>query len=1736
MDDENNKIEKDTVPPIKKIRLWSAQEFRKKLRTPEKAEAIKEFWQIHNEKHIIEYLDNGGGCAELFEALDHDVPELTLLKLVNVILLEIIAKNRFDSNVHNSCKTFLEIHFTSINKMLGLNSPREKRLIILKLLTSMVTLSNGLAKEILLHVDFNSTVVAMLVKSTGQKDSVRSAFINFLMSYLIGQDYSITSIMLDKKHLLQSIFKGLQFDFSDTVALVMSVLGTYVLKNPRVMKTTKMGIFNTAIIKDIVNLYNWKGPNVLNRDKKVQTDSVNLDDKNVVSTAVHEFLLILCTSHKFGVIFKDPNLGLHKKPVNNLMHTVLNGLERPWEHSYASELVTKICGACPDLARTMWHSLDTFLEPRATNKWFSAIKYAILLVQELQPESISFCIQNLNVEQLAQMIPPLVAPTSILKTIIPENRLYEKPAVKYHCILFLNECAKALYKHFAAAKNYLSARDSGTLQTLLGNYINSHFLSANETLVDWTKQDETPNDIIDHLKVILDLFDLYQHMCPHLLDSLNSIDLIELLDEIEKAPKSTDLIKIRTISLFLNFKPSLFGVKTDIFAFSVPLILRWWHKNNDAEVYNTLAQLLSNLGLFDGFLDEISVWINAFMDLHNIDELPDVFVTILKHTADRLFDYVLEIQKLSTNQKLDDLHYQNILRSLYDTPFNHNSGVQISQGVISPLLLGSLDYINVEQSKLLRTYFNSVIVNLLHLQTSTSLLLKIISKNPSIVSKSVMNYIEEWGNNKSATLTKTKLHLIEKFNVIFLSGDLDMFFVELTDHQPRLQYFRQALFYFTQLSEDVLTDTHLQNLLKVFKWVPVNEACSIIFQHNTLLKRFYPIQDSITNQFLREVIKQSPNCEGVLEPFRAKLMLALQKILQKQRKKSFVDIMKNLRVFGLEHLQCVHLLNDCSEATISDGPFVTFLHDLIVFLLKKYLTNLDLLKSLGDNVIITVCRLLIFLNSHTEHFDVGVCSKTFLTYLENFPHTLAIIPEDLFKSILEQSDFCEENAILARFLLINRSDLLCVFLECMDDVAKKIGLILPLLEAAILINVSEDILHNGYKKFEPLLLKALEKPKKAAEHFERYKNVIVTLVKQFMSHERCLMYVEKVQMFDAAEVFHVYIFVAIFEKALLQQLSEKHFNNMVLSLVYGSNQLFKKRNKVDEDWLKIDSIGEASSYLYSKFVVEQVSYRMICENEAFELYSSFCLKFGISSSVHLLKAFRTLVQMVDLKIDEAKRLLEMTGSHSEFLEIVLGPDSKLKTELFQLILIFCTRWPTLLQKNHVPILLSAYNGTMGSADRIILVIIQLYEKMAHQSGFYEFKPFLWGKAGAAHYSVRQDIQKALWRQPKMIDILQILEEDKVKNTIYNHPLNLTLTNSNNEAISSNENIYNLAFFLPLFGSLLVSENRVAIQTFIKSGCLSLTIVGLSCNNKGIRLASCHVLSRLYYHIEAQHSTKDKTVRLCFIESLCRGLANLKDFKLNNFCSIFWAEMALILVQPMHPMYLLLFRYLTAKHTPDLKGIPELYTFLHISDVNYKKPRSFILNILQNGMRSKADCSVAIFRMTFKLLMELFSSCVSDISTKLSILKVIQRACSFDVGSEILCNKYGLLSWLYDVVKVSGEDEAVLYLVVNILLNASTNAQTIDCNMITLILIKIIDENLVSVLFKKEKGMNSFLELVINIFIVNSSFLTKYRLEKLTSATEDAHSKYLMKYGSKYSLYHKSNLIQSLVIKWWNNKS
>lgn len=164
---------------------------------------------------------------------------------------------------------------------------------------------------------------------------------------------------------------------------------------------------------------------------------------------------------------------------------------------------------------------------------------------------------------------------------------------------------------------------------------------------------------------------------------------------------------------------------------------------------------------------------------------------------------------------------------------------------------------------------------------------------------------------------------------------------------------------------------------------------------------------------------------------------------------------------------------------------------------------------------------------------------------------------------------------------------------------------------------------------------------------------------------------------------------------------------------------------------------------------------------------------------------------------------------------------------------------------HIPVILASYTASLSLSDQILLRIFYLYENNGINLGHYE--PYYWGEAAVNHYSVRPASSLSLMRQMNVSNVLDLLDLKKVKNTLTNFPLHRSMDLI--KMVDDDSDVYDPAFYLPLFVSLLSPGASINCQAFIYKGGLALTIRCLSSKCEKIRSVAALVLARFYNHLE-----------------------------------------------------------------------------------------------------------------------------------------------------------------------------------------------------------------------------------------------------------------------------------------------
>lgn len=280
---------------------------------------------------IAKYIEKRGKPLEFATAFER-VDKSNVLHIayicegLQLVIMEILSNqpNHMESAVYAS-RYFLKTH-GSLLELLLKSAQINHRKVALKLLTAIVCVEPQLGRQVLSSYDILSNVktitqflshsqLELQQNSDHDFETVRKCFIHFVLSYLVDGNTLLIRNILDRGSLIRALAAGLLYDDSVTVCVVLNTLKKYVLESSHISKTKKIHVFDLDCCKSFIHLYDWMGPRVFaarnsgkkGANKNLSTDEmnrlVNPEEKEAVSKTVHDFLLVLLTSRKFGITF-----------------------------------------------------------------------------------------------------------------------------------------------------------------------------------------------------------------------------------------------------------------------------------------------------------------------------------------------------------------------------------------------------------------------------------------------------------------------------------------------------------------------------------------------------------------------------------------------------------------------------------------------------------------------------------------------------------------------------------------------------------------------------------------------------------------------------------------------------------------------------------------------------------------------------------------------------------------------------------------------------------------------------------------------------------------------------------------------------------------------------------------------------------------------------------------------------------------------------------------------------------------------------------------------------------------------------------------------------------------------------------------------------------------------------------------------------------------------------------------
>ncbi|XP_076754806.1 nucleolar pre-ribosomal-associated protein 1 [Xylocopa sonorina] len=1021
--EENEGVEKDTS---KQTDHLTGKFLRESFSSTKDIDVLKKFVKVCNEDKerdlAAEYLNEGGNILEILKLLDDGDKKgistaTAVFSAVRILLMKILTQYpQYQSSAEAACRHLINSHLSLIHSMLSLQSNAKQRRVILQLLAVVVSLGGNLPRELLAHLSLPLEVVKFLVQHTKPTDSqnTRNCFIHFILAFLVEGSVPIIRVLLDKRILLSSIFPALIYDSKDIVTLVLTTLKTYILHNASVSKTMKLKIFSTSIIQNLVCLYNWKGPN--NWPKLKSQDAIpnvcHLQEKEVVIETVHDFLITLLTSHKHGIIFHDRMLGTSHVKHNRMVNTILQSLDRPWEHEKPSDLVVKILTVCPDLIKSQFILLEPYIEPRLSPKWIATMKFAREIIKSVDVETcIRTCSGELSISQLTVVIISLTLPRVILKQGITPALVHSNIIIRHEAMLTLTSMFNQIQKHLSVVKTVYKGDNNFYL---FKNYITEFMLKnvpnlniilevwGNTFISDLDEDSSNNNELMEldkneHLTVILELLHMYNDVCPKLLDTLPNMQadtFLNILNKLDDTNVEFNAIKVKAIKFLVKLHPDEFLPHKKIFKDTLSFLISILNEETSSITLSTKAtikSLLNATGMFEGCSDQLDIWINGFISLDNRKKVTKWFIRIIKEAVQNVERYVndiINVEEIINQEVVHIDRLESIFNELANMPNIHenlestlpmNTLPMQRFTAISPLLCCILHRMKEELHSSILCYMSYVLIHTLHCQVTPECLIHFIKNIPDVP---VKDYLLSWlEGSKSVDMTKIipSMTLMCELNAVFFSdsklqmneifyGDNTVTFryneEVITIHHSLSAYeiiclFKMTIFYFTQfIKRGILTRIQYENYQVM------------------LISLLYLASDNVDNSILvQECIKHIFTHPTILHNFSP--------FYQKSE-----DVTKSMLTFTIVDI-CKVAADLCKECSIQNF-FTHFKNKLFTQLCKMMDKKQKSKKINNTDTIITLLELLRLTSTDIVHLLKRLVKLEYDMFISNDEKNLSI--------------------------------------------------------------------------------------------------------------------------------------------------------------------------------------------------------------------------------------------------------------------------------------------------------------------------------------------------------------------------------------------------------------------------------------------------------------------------------------------------------------------------------------------------------------------------------------------------------------------------------------------------------------------------------------------------------------------------------------------------------------------------
>jgi len=1472
---------------------------------------------------------------------------------------------------------------------------------VLRMLTAMVTLGPVQAREVLMKVNWEHDNWDTLCKRSSKKDppDVRTCFIHFLLAFLFEPSPLVLKDFFSLKTRLASLFPGLMHDTAETVMLVLETLRSKVVENPAVSKTQKMKVFGSHNIKPLLALLKWTGPK-----KDDPTD--NVEEKESVEESVISILKVVLGSTKHGVVFPDPMVGQNEKTLNPLAKEVLFSMTKPWESLAVSSVVVELVSACPDQLGVLFGILEENWLPRDSPSWHQVIDLIITVLEKMDCRVIG--------EGMKTDFPV----GKVVENVIFSSKLLEKVV----CVglgmdsMVSNKCLELLEVLMVNLEQFLSSvagNQAGLVKDSAKSLVRK-FLDLNalwESLAGYINkgQNKQVMNILTVLNFVMGTLGL--------VSDFNIGNLLIVIEENEeKLGEHFKAIQLRALKLFSMFTSTSLTSSSLLSMLCTKEIFLMLLENigdNDGQEKFSSSEILSGLVRNSGICLPTSLDLDLLLALVDRENFSFMANSLLdaKNGKKKFEERILELKheeiilRNKNNQSQASLFealmspdFTPAMVSSYCKPDN-------MEQLFSPLILSILN--SYEQNNALVESFLSKLVFLFqdvdvfckqlknlvgHFSSCfTSFLSSVLSptiNNPPVMSppsqpvwtlaQSCLVQIIHFPSSSPADITKL---------IATLPRDMQAGLVRLMVQRLSKTGTFNPYMSSTNLRNDmVVTVLKLAHSLNILTPDIQEEFSSATREYLTSIGK-EKARTNPDSSVLSECFTLLPlSCQSLHE-FSSCLATLPANMFCSSQSTTLITVLVGV-FHGLSKLQQSELMNPMNVTMVAKLTCLvevlldteSDLQDLARHLTTIVKTSPAICAALSSNLVVVLiksCRpsylslaecLVSLEKKHLESFKAMVCQEKHLV-------TEKLLP--LMRVVLQSQDFESEK----KFITI---------------VLKRV------------VNQVENTI-SGKVEFEGELfdiVTLLSKNSKTDKQVELWKKTVGDKVD---SVEDCLE--------DSVNIVLLKVKILVTLQKISGSCDSRLMKECFLPLLHHIGNLLKLGPSMETKLIHAcRAATECKELVDNKIFSKEFGKNSSVWQKFYRNVLKYSLKSG-SSGVPALDLLTSVCEflMKGDKLQEAESIVEMVTNHSLYLGTLMGPGCPIKTSLMHLLLALS---PVSCTMEQIPLLLSGYTATLHPSDRAILALLSLHEKAGLDLS--QFQPFMFGPSAAHHYAV---MAGGAWKQPKVSEVLGMLDKDIMRRSCMLFPLNLPLDPHAEleDGDCPDPSVYDPRFILPFLSQLLSQEMYMdKHMRLVDSGALSYAISSLSSTEWFVRAAGYHLLVRMITSMDTAKLAQEKQVWLQVLYLVKNGLASGSNIsrcaRLSSLITVFMGRVVDILSTPLSPLYKTISRSILAKPALDLQSVPEFSRLLNSSDLNSTTEQRWILEVVRDGIRDNLDYSLVSRSFVCKILQSRWGSLVMDRVGHLQSLDVLERCVSTKYGCVDLVTRHGLITWLVGIIR------------------------------------------------------------------------------------------------------------------------